>query len=185
MKKRNERELWNKTDVKIFILFLLDYLHYPLELDTLNRIVHETGFVGGFDFAECFSELVDARHIEEEEVDGVKLYQVSPTGRLVSEQLQSELLDEIRQESMICAARLLSLKRRGANLKTGYEKREDGQYLVTLSITDAAGVIVETKCAVPSERQAEQICRNFERKPEKTYRGLLSVLTGEIDYLLS
>ena len=103
---------------------------------------------------------------------------------MVAKQLQSELLDEIREESMICAARLLSLKARNANLHASFEKREDGQYLVKLSITDPAGTVLETTCAVPSERIAEKICRNFERKPEKTYRGLLSVLTGEIDYLL-
>ena len=125
MKKKNERELWDKTDVKIFILFLLDNLQYPLDLDTLNRIVHETGYVGGFDFAECFSELLDDGHIIGDEVDGVAYYQVSSTGRMVAKQLQSELLDEIREESMICAARLLSLKARGASLHTSVEPRED------------------------------------------------------------
>ena len=184
MKKKKERELWDKTDVKIFILFLLDNLQYPLDMETLNRIVHETGYVGGFDFAECFSELLDDGHVIGDEVDGVAFYQVSSTGRMVAKQLQSELLDEIREESMICAARLLSLKARGATLHTSCEKRGDGQYLVRLSITDPAGTILETTCAVPSERIGEKICRNFERKPEKTYRGLLSVLTGEIDYLL-
>ena len=185
MKKKNERELWDKTDVKIFILFLLDNLQYPLDMDTISRIVHETGYVGGFDFAECFSELLDDGHVIGDEVDGVAYYQVSSTGRMVAQQLQSELLDEIREESMICAARLLSLKARGATLRTSTERRDDGQYIVTLSISDAAGTVLETTCAVPSERLAEKICRNFERKPEKTYRGLLSVLTGEIDYLLS
>ena len=184
MKKKNERELWDKNDVKIFILFLLDNLQYPLDIDTLNRIVHETGYVGGFDFAECFSQLLDDGHVVGDEVDGVTYYQVSPTGRMVAKQLQGKLLDGIREESMICAARLLSLKSRGATLNTSVEGREDGQYLVKLSITDANGVILETTCAVPSERLAEKICRNFERKPEVTFRGLLSVLTGEIDYLL-
>jgi len=184
MKKKNDRELWDKTDVKIFILFLLDNLQYPLDMDTISRIVHETGYVGGFDFAECFSELQDDGHILGDEVDGVAYYQVSETGRMVAKQLQSNLLEKIREESMICAARLLSLKARGATLHTSTERREDGQYLVRLSITEASGVILETTCAVPSERLAEKICRNFERKPEKTYRGLLSVLTGEIDYLL-
>ena len=121
MKKKNERELWDKTDVKIFILFLLDNLQYPLDLDTIHRIVYETGYVGGFDFAECFSELLDAGHIIADEVDGVAYYQVSSTGRMVAKQLQSELLDEIREESMICAARLLSLKARGATLHTSTE----------------------------------------------------------------
>ena len=119
------------------------------------------------DFAECFSELVDDGHIIGDEVDGVAYYQVSPTGRMVANQLQSELLDEIREESMICAARLLSLKARGATLHTAYERREDGQYLLKLSITDPAGTVLETTCAVPSERIAEKICRNFRRKPEK------------------
>ena len=105
MKKKNERELWDKTDVKIFILFLLDNLQYPLDMDTISRIVHETGYVGGFDFAECFSELLDDGHIIGDEVDGVAYYQVSSTGQMVAKQLQSELFSNRCEEHQVSSGR--------------------------------------------------------------------------------
>ena len=185
MKKKQELELWNKTDVKIFILFLLDNLNYPLDLATIDRIIVETGYVRPFDFTECFSELLEVGQVLEDDLGGERVYQISSVGRMVAGELQSEILDTIRRESSLCAARLLSLHRRGATLSTDIEEREDGKLLVRLSITDRDGVMLETVCAVPSRRQAEQICLNFERKPEKSYRGILSVLTGEVDYLLS
>lgn len=185
MKKKSERELWNKTDVKIFILFLLDNLNYPLNYQTIDTIIAETGYVRTFDFAESFSELLDAGHILADEVEGEDVYLISESGRMVAGELQSEILDVIRRESMISAARLLSLYRRGADLHTSVEPREDGKYLVRLSIADRDGVMLDLACATPSRRQAERISENFEHKPEKIYRGILSVLTGEVDYLLS
>ena len=185
MKKKQDRVLWNKTDVQIFILFLLDNLNYPLDYPTIDRIAGETGYVRPFDFAECFSELIEMGQILEDEIDGEKLYQVSAIGRMVAGELQSSILDTIRNESALCASRLLSLHRRGADLSTEIIPRADGKFLVNLKITDKDGVMLESSCAVPSRRQAEQICANFTEKPDKTYRGILSVLTGEVDYLLS
>ncbi len=185
MKKKQDRVLWNKTDVQIFILFLLDNLNYPLDYPTIDRIAVETGYVRPFDFAESFSELIEMGQILEDEIDGQKLYQVSAVGRMVAGELQSSILDTIRRESALCASRLLSLHRRGADLSTEIASRADGKYLVRLRIADKDGVMLETSCAVPSRRQAEIICANFTQKPENTYRGILSVLTGEVEYLLS
>ena len=181
----NTKALQNKIDIKIFILFLLDHLSYPVDDESISQVIVENGYVGSFDFTECFSELLEVGQVLEDDLGGERVYQISSVGRMVAGELQSEILDTIRRESSLCAARLLSLHRRGASLSTDIEEREDGKFLVRLSITDRDGVMLETSCAVPSRRQAEQICLNFERKPEKSYRGILSVLTGEVDYLLS
>ncbi len=183
MKKKQE-ELWNKTDVKIFILFLLDNLNYPLDFSTIDRIIGETGFVRPFDFAECFSELTEMGQVLEDTVEGETVYQISGVGRMVANELQSELLDTIRRESATAAARILSLHRRGASVSTDITEREDGKLEVTLSITDRDGILLKTSCTTSSRRTAEQIVRNFTERPEQAYRGILSVLTGEVDYLL-
>ena len=47
--------LQNKIDIKIFILFLLDNLSYPLDDESIINMIVENGYVGSFDFTECFS----------------------------------------------------------------------------------------------------------------------------------
>ena len=57
--QRRRGVLKNNTDVKIFILFLLNALRYPITQDELTDILVADGFVGEYDVAACFSELCD------------------------------------------------------------------------------------------------------------------------------
>ena len=58
-------KLENKLDVKVFILYLMNKVDEPLEYTTVNDIVLQDEFVNYFDFALCFSELLDAGQVEE------------------------------------------------------------------------------------------------------------------------
>ena len=57
--------LRDKNDIKIFILYLLKNLKYPLDFNTISDIVVQDEFVNYFDFAECFAELLDSGTIEQ------------------------------------------------------------------------------------------------------------------------
>ena len=48
----------SKNNVKIFILYLMENINYPLDYITLNDIVMQTDYVMYLDFAEGFSEML-------------------------------------------------------------------------------------------------------------------------------
>ncbi len=60
-------------EIKIFILYLLDKIGYPLDYASIGQIVVQDGIVSFFDFAECFFALVEAGHIKEVFPDGEPL----------------------------------------------------------------------------------------------------------------
>ena len=175
----------DRTDIKIFILFLLNEIDYPLDYFALCEVISENHYVGSFDFAECFAELCRQDHIVEKELDGVKYYRISETGKLVATELQDNLSESIREKSRQSAARVVSLYMRGAKLQSSIETRKDGQYTVHCAITEDAGTLLAVDLSVSSAAQAEKIRRYFESKPEAIFRGMLAVMTGEVDYLLS
>ncbi len=109
--------LKDKNDIKIFILYLLGSVGYPLDFNTISDIVVQDDFVGYFDFAECFAELVDCGNIEIVHAEPNDLYRITPNGRLVAEQLQSNILGMMREKSLRSAMRLLSFKSRGSDVK--------------------------------------------------------------------
>ena len=43
---------------------------------------------------------------------------------------------------------------------------------------------MELKVVVDSKYQLDRMMTNFDRKPEVVYRGIISLLTGDINYLL-
>ena len=182
--KAPQNGMSNQTDVKIFILYLLDHINYPLDYSTVHDICVQNGYVGGFDFAACFSELKELGHILEDSEEGESYYVISPTGRMVAAELQSNILLSIREKSLKSAMHLLSFKKRNAAMASSVEKREDGKYTLHCEITDPGGDVLRLDLCMSSRLHAEGMKKKFDKDPESVYRRLLSVLTGDVDYVL-
>ena len=183
--QRGKGVIKHATDVKIFILFLLNTLRYPLAGDEIAEIMTEDGFVADYDFSICFSELCDLGHIIHETVDGKDMYMISPMGLEAAESLEDTVLAVIRKQSMQTATRYLSLRRRGAWVESSVAPRGDGYFSVTCRLLEKAGEISSFTLSVPSVAVAEQIRAYFAKRPEEVMRGMLSTATGELGYLLS
>jgi hypothetical protein len=183
-KKKYDGEMNDKIDIKVFILFLLDELRYPMSESVIREIVSENGVVGRFDFAECFSELVEQGHIIAYEDGGDTLYVVSPLGQMVASELQGTLHDSIREKSRASAMKRLSLHLRGAKARARVEKNAEGGYLVHCEITDQKGIMMQSAVTVPTESEANTIVSHFEEHPEEVCRGVLAVLTGKVAYYM-
>ena len=179
-----EKALQNKIDIKIFILFLLDHLNYPVDDETISHIIVENGYVGSFDFAECFSELLEQGQIIADEVDGATYYAISEEGRLVSAALQDTIVASIRDASTRSASRIISLAKRGAHLYADVSEREDRRFFVQCRVEEKQGTLFCFGMTVASRMQADRIATAFRAEPEKMFRGLMAVVTGDLDYLL-
>ncbi len=175
--------LTDKNDIKIFILYLLYNVHYPLDFDTINDIVVQDEFVGYFDFAECFAELLDAGHIREESTNGVDMYAITDTGIQVAVQLQSSLMSPIREKSLKSALRILSFQKSKAELKCSVDKTDDGKYSFRCSIKENGAPSMEVHFVVDSLERAQKMKANFNERPEAIYKGILAMLACEVDYL--
>ncbi|MCQ2385336.1 MAG: DUF4364 family protein [Clostridia bacterium] len=175
----------DRTQMKIFILFLLDEMNYPLEYDTLFDIISANGYIGRFDFADCFSELIDLGHIDKIEWEGKTYYRISETGCWVAEELEGSILDSIREKSRKIAMKMLSLHKRGATADCHIQRRDDGKYEVKVSIVEKGKIFMETTLAVSNASEAQRIRLHFDAKPEEVCRGVLAVLSGDVDYYMN
>lgn len=173
----------DKNDIKIFILYLLEKINYPLDFATVNDIVVQNEFVGYFDFAECFAELLDAGHVVEENIDGKAYYSISQTGRHVASQLQSNLLSSIREKSLKSALRLLSFKKCGAEVHCMAETRPDGKYTLHCQVFEQKVPLMDLTLTEDSLQRLEKMKATFDEHPEVIYRGILALLTGDVDYI--
>ncbi len=193
--------LKEKNDIKIFILYLLKNLNNPLDFNTISDIVVQDEFVNYFDFAECFAELLDSGTIEQIRVGDeiqkeasigtngrpekkCELYRITENGVTVVEQLQSALLNMIKEKSLKSAMRLLSFKENGSDVKFGVSPREDGRFDLHCEVIDNRSSLMEIRMVVDSKQQAERMAYNFNERPEVIYRGVIALLTGDINYLI-
>ena len=183
MKKTKEFKLSTKTDLKIFVLFLLDNIRYPIDKTTVMSIVAENTNEILIDYEEILVELVDSDHLLFDEIDGEKYYLISDKGRSVAYELYDNLDKEFRERSLRSAIKHISLSKSETNVKASISETPDKRFSVTLEAKDKAGDIFSLSLTVNSLREAESIKKNFETKPDGVYRGILFSATGRIEYL--
>ena len=198
-------QLKKEDEIKIFILYLLDKIGYPLDYPSIGSIMMQDGIVNFFDFAQCFFALVDAGHIREIVTDkndraecdecieiddddaeyeptSTVLYEVTDTGRHVARVLSDSLMVSVREKSYRSALRHLSFERQGAYVDHSYRPDGDG-FLVTCSIKDHNGVVMDLTVRADSEYQLRRMLNNYSERPEVVFRGVVALLSGDVNYL--
>ena len=183
MRKQKDFSLNTITDLKIFLLFLLDNIRYPIDRTTVMSIVEENTDDISLDYDQCLGELTDSGHLLFDEIDGEKYYMISDKGRSVASDLYDDLDKGFREKSLRSAIKHVSLSKSGASIKAYIEETEAKRYRVTLEAYDKYGDVMKTSLTVNSKAEAEQIKNNYEQKPDGVYRGVLFSATGRIEYL--
>ena len=151
-------------------------------------IVVQDGYVGYFDFAECFAELLETGNIaeirKEDGENAEELYAITEQGIDVVDDLHSRLLSSIREKSLKSALRLLSFRQRDAKVQFDFRPLANGRFTATCLITEKEEERMNVTLTLESVNQLEKIRHNFYDKPELVYKGILAVLTGEVNYLI-
>ncbi len=183
----------NPEHIKVFILYLLYKIGYAVPYNDLATIVIRDGYVDYFDFVTNFHELLErglaVKAAEESEDKSEKpidreSYTVSSKGKMIARDYASDvILDSVREKSYISAMRHLSLEKRGAVINHNIEQTGDG-YVFHCSVKDKEGVAFDLAIRADSYSQVSKMLGNFEDRPDLIYRGLVSVLTGNVNYLM-
>ena len=187
--------LHDKNEIKIFTLFLLEKIGYPLDYNTIASIVVQDGVVRYFDFADCFFQLLDAGHICRTDAADPQLtldgtdeseqeaqYAITETGRQVAQVLGENLMIRVREQGLRSALRHLSLQKMGAVIDQTYESAGDG-YLYHCSIKDGNGEVLTVNVRLENKRQLDRVLKNYADRPEVIYRGILALLSGDVNYI--
>ena len=171
------------TDIKVFILFLLNNIGYPIDYTAVIGMVSENTEQLIIDYDECLRELVDDGHLLYDEYNGERYYMISDSGRMIAGQLYDSLNKEFRERSLKYAAKYTSLSRSGSTIKATVSEAEGGRYKVTMQASDSIGEVLYTQITVNSREEAEKIKNNFESKPDAVYRGIMFSATGTLEFL--
>ena len=171
------------NNVKIFILYLMKNVNYPMDFFTINDIIMQTDYVMYLDFAVAFNSLLDSALIEKIDENGEEKYRVTENGAMVAGELKSDILSSILDRSLAAALRYLDFKKRGVTLKFDITEAEDGNYRIDTSFIEAGKCVFSQMIIVDSLDRAKRMKQNFYERPEALYRGVLALLSGNVNYI--
>ena len=183
MKKKRAFKLKSLTDIKIFLLFLLDNIRYPIDYTTLSKIISENVEEVTFDYEACLRELADAEHLLFDEIDGERYYMISDSGRLIAAELYDRLDPDFREASVKSAAKYISLSKSNATIQSKIVELPDRRFEVSIGAKDSQGVRFSLSVTVNSRAQAEKIVSTYEANPDNIHKGILFCITGKLEFL--
>ena len=177
--------LGNKQNIKIFVLYLMQNVGYPMDFVTINDIIMQTDYVAYLDFAETFSALEEGGLIQAvgQSEQGEPTYTVTAKGRTVVESCQGDILPSILEESLTCALRYLDFSRRGTKATCRITPNPAGGFDVTCALTEQEITLLSITLWADTRARADLMEAQFRRSPENIYRAALALMSGQVNYL--
>ena len=116
--------------------------------------------------------------------NGEDCYSLTADGKSAAEALQSDLLRTIRERALRSAKRFLEYQKNGHRTESEILELEGGKYRLVCKCMDRDGVYMETSVVVDNKHKAELLKLNFDDRSEFIYAGIMSLLSGDMNYLL-
>lgn len=185
------QQLRDPDKIKIFMLYLLDRVGYPLTYDKVADVVMLDGVISFIDFGDYFDKLLadglilEKKNKPDTDPDnprGHSTYVLSDKGKVVAKELCNEVPGYIREKSYRSAIRYLNFQKRGAVLDQNFRPDGDG-YIFHCEIKDRAGVQLDLNIRADNEYQLKQMRMTYADRPEVVFKGIVALLTGEVNYL--
>ena len=166
------------SDIKIFILYLMDGVGRPLDFIEINDIVIQNGVVRPFDFCLAFPDLLETGHVTMEQTSDGEYYTVTDIGREAAHSLGGKLLHTTMEKALQNAILLLNLRKTGGGYRYSIEALPNGKFLFHLYYSENGTDTITLSVVTESAKEAENMEIEFEQHPELFRRALLSLLTN-------
>ena len=177
-------QLKKKTEIKLYILYVMKNIGYPIEFDRLNDTVTADGAVNYFGFAECFSELLDTGNIRSAETENGEGFIITEQGINVVDVLLDTLIPSVRRTALAAATRLTSFDKRGASIEHSATQLPDGRYLFTFRVSEYMKETFSLSVTLETKEQLDRIEFNLAKDPDGVYKCIMALLSGQANYLL-
>lgn len=175
--------LQKKTEIKVYILYVMKNIGYPVEFSKLNDTITADEPVNVFSFTECFAELLDTGNVDAVDVEGTECFVISERGLNVVEHLLYMLIPSVQKIALGAAARLVSFEKRGNTVTVKRTKTEKG-YRLGFAVEDKEERLFSLEVLLENKEQAKQMENNLSKNPEGIYKAMLALLSGQINYLI-
>ncbi len=172
--------LKDKQEIKILICFLLDKVKKALDKNDITSILQIYGLANYFEVSQAFEEMVNNSNIEIDKENGGS-YFVTPTGKMIVEELSTSLPVSVREKALKSAEIYLNRLKSERENKVIIQKNKWG-YNVICKVSGGEFNMLELKLYAPDIQAASIIKNNFYRDPSGFYKNVMSFLTQNEDF---
>ena len=174
-------KLSDKTEIKIYILSLLEVINEPLPYIRINDITVHDGVITGFEFADSFVELLRDGLVER--VDGEEeSFKISVGGHTALKKCE-KMYNGIMQKAARSANKLYYFYRTDVKSTADIEYNADSSVILSCDLKREDETIFSLKLKLTDYSYAEKLKDNFKENNDNIYKGVLALLSGDVNYI--
>ena len=168
--------LFNTTQIRILICYILDKTGEAVPCQRLQEVFHFEGLANYFAIYDAVCTLEKKGHIRKSE-DDPNSFVITEQGHEVAEVMGDSLPVTVRESALRAANKMLiRLKNERNNFVEVREK--NGKITVTCRIMEAVNELMSVSIAVSSLSQADEVKEHFMSDPSAVYAGVIEALIG-------
>lgn len=165
-------------DVKILVLYILNYAGAPLSRDNIVKIGLESGTAEYLDIIQSMDEMLITGLVDIVATDKPDILRITEMGRQTLRMFENDLPYTVRRKNQSALLKILADIERSSEVRALVEKKSNG-YEVTCSLFEGEDILLEYKLYVPTQIQAQMIADQFKTDPIDKYRNILGFLINE------
>lgn len=170
-----------KSEIKILICYLFNSVDDKLSKELVLNATMEDELSNYFETACAFEELIqNGTLIESGEIDGERAYILAENGKLIADQLDTNLAYTVKEKAYVCAVKLLAERKTARENKVEIVKKDNG-YDVVCRISGGSVELFAFTIYAPDYEQAEIIKKSFLSYPQTVYKTMLALMTKDKD----
>ena len=165
-------------DVKVLVLYILNYAGGELTRDNLINIALDSGTVEYFDIVQAIDELMNSGLVDFVTQDTPNQLYITRLGKETLEVFEHSLPYSVRRKNQSALLRMLAKIERRRSVKSRVEDKEHG-FEAVCTLLDGDDTLLEYRVFVPTKIQAQMIVDQFEQDPTGKYKNILQLLVDE------
>lgn len=167
--------LFNTTDIKILICYLLASIDEPIPANQLANLLHYEGIANAFEVSDAIVALVKSGQIKQFDKNDDS-YIITEMGRNTAETLKTSISYSVKDRAYAASIKMLAKFKNAKDTK--FETtHENGHIYLTCSILDSGIPFFSVKLQLTDEDQAHIIKEKFLEDPAAVYSLLIEHIT--------
>lgn len=169
-------------EIKILVCYLLEQIGTGMTFTQISDALLHRSLVNYFELANALSDLAESGHLTCEDCAGRQedtIYRLTDLGRQTAITFSGTLPASVREKAVKSAKHQLLRRKIESSNHASIRKTEDG-YIVDMTICDIDSDLLSLSLFMPTEQEADQVRQHFLSDPLLTYKGVLALLTGDL-----
>lgn len=173
----------NNTDTevreKLTLLMLIHALEKPLTNEAITAIVLDAGLTDFISMQHYLTQLCELMMLEQLANEDKSYYLLTENGRVALDFFKARIPVHVQDKITKIANTFKAQLPVETQIDGNYTKVNEGEYKVTLDISENHKSMMSLSINVMSDKHAQQICKHWKSHATHSFGDILSILTKD------